>query len=99
MMSEQPKKRRGRRVMVAAIVLLLAYALSSGPTQLLSVTCGPPTLVDDGLGNVGVSFDLDYAPWWQTAYAPLVWAVQQSWGDALCWYWSLFPFEPARPTE
>ncbi len=95
-MSEKPKKRGVRRVVVGALAFFVLNALSRGPTRSLAITCGRATYDYDGSGNVGVCFDFDYAPWWQTTYAPLQWAAEQSWGDPIMWYWNLFPDDPRR---
>ena len=29
--------------------------------------------------------------WWPKAYAPLIWASEQSWGEPIWRYWNLFP--------
>jgi hypothetical protein len=92
-MDRQRKRRRFLRITIATIAIALLYVLSSGPTQSLAMTVGRTTYDDDGLGNVGVCFDFDYAPWYQTVYAPLIWVSQQSCGDALIWYWQWFPID------
>jgi hypothetical protein len=93
-MSEARTKSGRTRIIIVAVVLPLLYVLSSGPTQSLAFTYGHVTYDDDGLGNVGVSVELDQGVWWPKVYAPLMWIAEQSWGDWLCSYWQLFPVDP-----
>jgi hypothetical protein len=42
-----------------------------------------------GTGLGYTVFDVD--EWWLNLYDPLIWVSQQSWGEAINWYWQWFP--------
>jgi hypothetical protein len=89
------RSRPRRRWIIAAVVLLALYVLSSGPTYAMTITFHDvASASEDADGPPGVNLDMDPAPWWPKIYAPLVWVAQQSWGDSLTSYWQLFPVHP-----
>ena len=78
---------------LAAILILVLYVLSSGPSQSLALSGQIIASAPDSLGRVGVGIDVAYGPWWPKICAPLRWGAGQPWGDPLQRYWELFPIQ------
>lgn len=84
------RERWAKWTAVGLFALSVIYVVSSGPMQ--SVAFRRHTTVEiDANGKCGVSCEQDPGTWWPTAYAPLVWASEESWGEPVNWYWNLFP--------
>jgi len=91
-MSEERKKPVWPWIAALLIGLPTLYVLSSGPMQTLAfrsrtVTFSVPA--DSLIGAAETVFD--QGAWWPKIYAPLIWVVDQEWGEPIAWYWRLFP--------
>jgi hypothetical protein len=94
--------RRERWAKWTAVALVLApvlYVVSSGPMKAAvywrHVTHESTTLSDGTTGVVSTS-EHCYGKWFPIAYAPLLSATEQPWGEPVKWYWSLFPYRSTR---
>jgi hypothetical protein len=89
--------RRERWTKQAAIGLaatLALYIMSSGPmkflafrTQIVHVS----TILPNGTPAIQATSNTNLGTWFPIAYAPMLWASEQSWGEFVFWYWELFP--------
>ncbi|HEY3967628.1 MAG TPA: hypothetical protein VGM05_23910 [Planctomycetaceae bacterium] len=81
------------------IVLPLLYVLSSGPLRTMAFhleITNETTILSDGTEAVQCICSYDSGEWWPIAYAPLVWASDQVWGNSIEVYWHLFPIRAAH---
>jgi hypothetical protein len=87
-MSDKRKSRTWRWIVAALVGLPVLYLLSSGPMH--GVAFRNASLV--GFDPDGSAVLAPADGWWPKAYAPLIWASEQSWGQPLKRYWSIFRF-------
>jgi hypothetical protein len=70
------------------------YVLSSGPLTMVAFSNRlgeESTVLPDGTMRLGVTQETSLGTWFPIAYAPLLWASEQEWGDPIFWYWDVFP--------
>jgi hypothetical protein len=89
-MDNERRKSFGLWVLVAVIAMPLVYVLSSGPMQTATFR-RYVTHHRTAPGRVQARAAIDPGHLWPKVYAPLIWASDQTWGDALNSYWRLFP--------
>jgi hypothetical protein len=88
------RERWAKRTAVGLVVLSVLYVLSSGPMQCVAFRAHR-THVNE-IGGPGMMIEtIETGFWWPAAYAPLLWASEQPWGEVVNWYWGLFPIRVA----
>lgn len=88
------RERWAKRTAAALVGLSVLYVLSSGPMQCVAFR-SRRTHVNELSGPGMMIETIETGFWWPAAYAPLLWASEQSWGDVVNWYWRLFPIPAA----
>ncbi len=89
--------RRERWAKWAAVGLVatpVLYAISSGPMTILAFhtqVSHTTEIQPDGTSRVMSTTETDFGNWFPIAYAPMLWASEQSWGESVFSYWELFP--------
>jgi hypothetical protein len=79
---------------VALAVMPVLYVLSSGPMTIVAFrtrVTHTSTSLPSGTPAVQASSETSLGKWFPIAYAPLIVAAEQGWGDSVFWYWELFP--------
>jgi hypothetical protein len=94
--------RRERWIKGTAIALVLMpvlYTVSSGPMTIFAFrrhVTHVSTILPDGTTGIVACSETSCGNWFPAAYAPLLCASEQPWGEVVNWYWSLFPIRSAR---
>jgi hypothetical protein len=68
----------------------ILYVVSSGPMQTVAFR-NRITKFQEDPDHVTMRSYVDIGAFWPKAFAPLIWASEQSWGEPLNWYWGVFP--------
>lgn len=89
------RERWAKRMLAVMAAVPVLYVLSSGPMTMLAFRSHQTLTATTPGGPVQAEMSVNIGEWWPRAYAPLMWASDQSWGEPLWWYWGLFPVQSA----
>jgi hypothetical protein len=88
------RERWAKWTIVALVLMPVLYVLSSGPMTILAFRTRitrTSTTLPNGSSAVQASAETNLGTWFPFVYAPVLWAVEQGWGESLFSYWDLFP--------
>jgi hypothetical protein len=88
------RERWAKWTALALAITPLLYGLSSGPLTIVAFSTRlkqESVMLPDGTTRVGVTGETSLGTWFPIAYAPLLWASEQEWGDLVFGYWEFFP--------
>jgi hypothetical protein len=88
------RERWAKWTAVALAIMPALYILSSGPMTIVGFRTRvkhTSTILPNGTSAIQASSETSLGKWFSIAYAPLVLAAEQAWGDSVFSYWELFP--------